>query len=212
MECDTVIKHSQIDETASVGSGSFIMNSSIGRKCSIDKRNYFVDARIDDMTYTGVNTNIISTDIGKYCCISRNIDIGGNEHNYLSATMYPEYRLKSSLGKGLNVHHKEKPVVIGNDVWIGAGVCIIRKPGLTIGDGAVIGAGAIITKSVPPYAIVAGVPAKVIKYRFSPEIIQNLLDLRWWDWDFETVYENRKLLTADINEEIIEKLKKISNH
>ncbi len=72
-----------------------------------------------------------------------------------------------------------KRVKIGNDVWIGYGALIVG--GVTIGDGACIGAGAIVTKDVPPYAIVGGVPAKVLKYRFPEQIIAKLLDEKWWN-------------------------------
>ena len=83
------------------------------------------------------------------------------------------------------------PVTIGNDVWIGANVCIL--PGISIGDGAVLAAGAVITKDVPPYAIVGGVPAKVIKYRFSEDIIKKLLKIKWWNWEEEKVKKNKDL-------------------
>lgn len=85
-----------------------------------------------------------------------------------------------------------RPVVIGNDVWIGANVCIL--PGVHVGDGAVIAAGAIVTKDVPPYAIVGGIPAKVIRYRFSPKEIHTLLKIRWWDWSVEKIEKNIELL------------------
>lgn len=77
---------------------------------------------------------------------------------------------------------------IGNDVWIGWGVLI--KGGVTIGNGAVIGARSVVTKDVPPYAVVAGVPAKVIKYRFEQEKIDLLQQLQWWNWDIDRIYEN----------------------
>ncbi|MNI40841.1 Chloramphenicol acetyltransferase [compost metagenome] len=83
-------------------------------------------------------------------------------------------------------------IVIGNDVWIGANAVIL--PGVTLGDGAVIGAGAVVTKDVPPYAIVGGVPAKVIRYRFTPEEIEVLLRIKWWEWEIEEIKSKAYLL------------------
>ena len=82
---------------------------------------------------------------------------------------------------------EQKEIRIGNDVFIGANVTILD--GVTIGDGAVIGAGAVVVKDIPPYAVAVGVPAKVIKYRFTPEQIKALLEIKWWDFD-ETELQN----------------------
>jgi len=78
--------------------------------------------------------------------------------------------------------------IIGNDVWIGANAIILQ--GVTIGDGAIVAAGAVVTKDVPPYAIVGGVPAKVIKYRFPDSTIVKLLEIKWWDKPEEWILEN----------------------
>lgn len=78
---------------------------------------------------------------------------------------------------------------IGNDVWIGSNVLI--KGGVTIGDGAVVGMGSIVTKDVPPYAVVAGNPAKIIKYRCNDEQIKALLRIKWWDWPIELIKERK---------------------
>ena len=85
-----------------------------------------------------------------------------------------------------------RPVVIGNDVWIGGYVSIL--PGVRIGDGAVIAAGAVVTGDVEPYAIVGGVPAKTIRYRFDEEMIKKLLEVKWWEWSVEEVEKNIELL------------------
>ena len=99
----------------------------------------------------------------------------------------------------------QKPVFIGNDVWIGLNVVVMD--GVSIGDGAVIGAGAVVTKDIPPYAIAVGVPAKVIKYRFSEDIIHRLLKTRWYDQPDEVI---KKLPFDNIEKclEILEGLRK----
>jgi virginiamycin A acetyltransferase len=74
---------------------------------------------------------------------------------------------------------------VGNDVWIGYGSTVM--PGVTIGDGAIVGSCSVVTKDVPPYAIVGGNPAKVIRYRFDEVTIARLLELRWWDWPIERI-------------------------
>ena len=120
--------------------------------------------------------------------------------------MMPAYRLEKKLGGQLAKHPAEAPITVGNDVWIGQGVSIVRKEGLRIGDGAVIGSGAVVTKSVPDYAIVAGVPARVIRYRFPEEFIPRLLALRWWDWPDEDVLACRGLLTGELTEKSLASL------
>lgn len=84
---------------------------------------------------------------------------------------------------------------IGNDVWIGYGATILS--GVRIGDGAIVGANAVVTKDVPPYAIVAGNPAHVIRMRFSPQIISDLLQIQWWNWPFDKIRKNMPLLLSD---------------
>jgi hypothetical protein len=87
-----------------------------------------------------------------------------------------------------------RPPTIGSDVWIGSNVTVLQ--GVTVGHGAVIAAGAVVTKDVPPYAIVGGVPAKVIRYRFAPEVVRELLELRWWEWPLERILEARDVFLA----------------
>lgn len=209
-ENNTIIRHTTLGDGIKVADDCLIMDSILGDHCDIDCRNRIISADIGRMTYTGADTSAMWCRIGSFCCISRLVDIGGNEHNYLAASMMPAYRIKSALGKGLAVHHKETPIVIGSDVWIGSGAAILRKEGLTVGDGAVIGSGAVVTKSVPPYAVVAGVPARIIRYRFEEDVISRLLALKWWDWEDEKIYTCRKLLSRDLTDEVLTELEKMA--
>lgn len=155
----------------------------------------------------------MATSIGRYCSINGTARIWNN-HSLDCVTTSPVLDYPNFYGINKYLQRKEllgkygahfdnhpfenspirnnKPVVIGNDVWIGAYVSIL--PGVTIGDGAVIAAGAVVNKDVPPYAIVGGVPAKVIRYRFNLEQIKLFLQIRWWEWPHEKIEDNIELM------------------
>jgi acetyltransferase-like isoleucine patch superfamily enzyme len=146
-------------------------------------------------TYCGYNVVVFNRDttIGNFVSIASNVSIGAASHHldFLSTSkiFYSDYfRAKFGLEKKIikDRHFvSNEPCKIGNDVWIGQNVVI--KNGLTIGDGAVLAAGAIVMKDVPAYAIVGGVSAKIIKFRFDQEIIKELLEIKWWDLPFEII-------------------------
>lgn len=102
-----------------------------------------------------------------------------------------------------------KTTVIGNDVWIGSNVVILG--GLNIGDGAVIGAGAVVTKDVQPYSIVVGNPAREIKKRFSEQIISDLMEIKWWGFPPEILADNVEVLNRNVDEKSIQILRKIKD-
>lgn len=137
---------------------------------------------IDDYTYVAHNSNISYTEIGKYCSIGPNLLCGWGIHptNGISTSpMFYSTRKQNGFSVCSEIKIKErKKIHIGNDVFIGANVTILD--GVTIGDGAVIGAGAVVSKDIPPYAVAVGCPIKIVRYRFSPEIIDNLLKIQWW--------------------------------
>lgn len=144
--------------------------------------------------------------IGNYCSFADNITILlGGEHHTDWITTYP-FKTLGNPDFNLNCDRKSKgDVVIKNDVWISKNVIILS--GVVIGNGAVIGAGSVVTKNVPSYSIVAGNPAKIIKYRFNSEEIASLKKIAWWDWPSEKIEKNRNsLLSNQIDEFIIQNL------
>lgn len=164
-------------------------------------------------TYIAANTEIENAEIGKFCSIADHCRIGMSGHSldYLSTSPIFTQRINALQDKWVEkdvFEHKsdEERVYIGNDVWIGSHVLI--NGGVKVGDGAVIGAGAVVVKDVPPYAIVGGVPAKLIRYRFSPEIIDGLVKVKWWSLPEEQIKNNIRLFQSDsIDLDTIESLK-----
>lgn len=155
-------------------------------------------------TYFGPNT-AFNGRIGRFCSVGENFRVvtGLHPYTYPFATTSPlffslqnqthaTFADTQEFKELRNAAESDFPVIIGNDVWINARVTIVS--GVTVGDGAVLLAGAVITKDVPPYAIVGGVPARVLRYRFSQPDIDYLLRLRWWDKDIEWIKANRRLL------------------
>ncbi len=128
--------------------------------------------------------------IGNYCSISNySIFDGGFGHYHENVSQY-DWR---QMGFESNFHSKTKgDISVGSDVWIGDNAIIMS--GVSIGHGAVIAAGSIVTKDVDPYVIVAGVPAKMKKYRFSLDVIEALLDIAWWDWTEDKIRDNINLI------------------
>lgn len=136
--------------------------------------------------------------IGKYCSIAREVLMILGNHRSDTVTTYPFKDISFAwpeAADATNDHSTKGDIVIGNDVWIGARANIMS--GVTIGSGAVIAAAAVVTKDVPPYAIVGGNPARVIKYRFPEKTIERLLAIAWWDWPEALIRERMQLLMSD---------------
>lgn len=143
--------------------------------------------------------------VGKFCSIAYNLNIylGGN-HRSDWVTTYPFGHIHQNIFNNFNGegHPSTKGnVIIGNDVWIGNSVTIMS--GVTVGDGSIIGANSVVTKNVEPYSIVGGNPAKLIKYRFSSEQIEKLLEIKWWNWDDDKINTHTPLLCNENIDEFI---------
>lgn len=144
-----------------------------------------------DTAIKGGISEIVS--IGRYCSINEKAYMGGNHAQMISTNAYLYDEILCNKYRTSNeVSHRG--VIIGNDVWIGAYSFINSSRVKNIGDGAIIAAGAVVNSDVPPYAIVGGVPARILKYRFNPEQIDILLCVKWWDKTDEWLYRHREYL------------------
>jgi acetyltransferase-like isoleucine patch superfamily enzyme len=133
--------------------------------------------------------------IGKFCSLADGINIllGGNHRpDWVSTYPFPAIDHWPEAANIEGHPATNGDVIIGNDVWIGHKATILS--GVTVGDGAVVGARSVVTRKVPPYAIVGGNPARIIRMRFSEDIIRQLLEVRWWDWEPERIRRNIPLL------------------
>lgn len=166
------ILESKIDPTTVINSGCQIVNSSIGR-----------------YSYVGYDCTVINTSIGNFCSFANHISIGAAEHPIEWVSMSPVFENVTNSGPQKRFSKFDvlpsSHTNIGSDVWIGHGA--ILKGGITIGHGAVIGAGSVVTKDVEPYAIVAGCPARIIRKRFTDDIIQRLINSKWWEMSDENL-------------------------
>lgn len=174
-----------IDKLSKLGNYNIIFNNTC-----------ITNSSIGDHTYIQKNSNINYADIGKFCSIASNVYIGLGIHKIDSVSSHPAFYYAPLLVKSYFHNKNFSPYLktkIGHDVWIGTNALI--KDGIKIGTGAVIAAGAVVTKDVPEYAVAGGVPAKIIKYRFSKNIIKKLLKIQWWDQSDKWLKENSELFS-----------------
>ena len=171
----------------------------------------FMDGDIRVGRYTsinGPNTDILvginNIEIGSFCSIAGNVTIQEYNHNFKKITSYFIQEHLFSKERPMEITSKG-PIIIGNDVWIGTH-CVILS-GAHIGHGAVIGANSVVTNSIPPYAIAVGSPARVLKYRFSEDIINILLVIEWWNWPIEKIRNNHALFDTELTIKDLDNIK-----
>ncbi len=162
---------------------SYIIDESILGKELLIKPNVSISSTlksIGNYTYIGDGTTILNCKkIGNYSCISHDVKIGLDNHELEVVGTSPIFYDKNRGWVKQNLQQKQEPTIIGNDVLISANAMIMS--GVKISTGAVIAAGAFVNKDVPPYAIVAGIPAKIIRYRFEESLQKKLLSSQWWE-------------------------------
>jgi acetyltransferase-like isoleucine patch superfamily enzyme len=148
-----------------------------------------------------------AVEVGKFCSIASGVVLVLRDHRTDSVTTYPFRALRSFWPGGGPAapedHVTHGNIVIGNDVWIGARAMIMS--GVTVGDGVVIGANSVVTRDLPPYSMAAGSPARMFRFRFSPDRIESLLRIRWWDWPDEAVDRHIPLMLGDNVDEFLQR-------
>lgn len=172
------VHHSKLSESARVASGTQVVNTTIGK-----------------YSYIGNFCTIVYSEIGNFCSVADNCIIGGANHPIKQISTSPVFQEGQNILKKNFYDHKFKPYVttnIGNDVWIGNN-CLV-KAGITISDGAIIGMGSVVTKDVGPFEIWAGNPAKLIRYRFEDDVIEKLVNIKWWDFQDEKIQSVSKYM------------------
>jgi acetyltransferase-like isoleucine patch superfamily enzyme len=175
---------------------SIVLKSHVGNYVKVYPSAQVSNSKIDSYSYIGVDSTITRTEIGKFCSIGKNCMIGLGKHpssQYISTSpvFYSDQKALDITFADRKYFEEYGSITIGNDVWIGNRVVIMDN--IKIGDGAIIGAGSVVTKDIPNYAIYAGVPAKLIRYRFSQEMISFLLEVKWWDKDESWLRDNFKI-------------------
>ncbi len=188
-------EHRYKSEKLKIGYMSKIHNVNFGNYNRVFNNCVVKDSKIGDMTFIAENTQIARTKIGKFCSIGPSCRIGlGNHPSKTFVSTHPAFYSNGAqflMTFSDDCYFDEfSQIEIGNDVWIGANVTMIGD--IKIGNGAIIAAGAVVTKDVPDYAIVGGVPAKIIRYRFGPNEITHLLKIQWWNLDFNWLRSNFK--------------------
>lgn len=156
----------------------------------------------------GPNTDLLSKinwiKVGNFSSIARNVSI--QEYNHHSERPTTFFMQKNVFGEPLETDISSRgDIVIGNDVWIGTKVTILS--GITIGDGAIVAANSVVTNNIPPFAIVGGCPARIIKYRFDEPLIARLNELGWWNWPVEKVKKNQDFFRSELTLESFSKIR-----
>lgn len=193
--CKVYFEHKYAKKHLVIGYMARFSNCAFGRYNTLYVNVQIVNVTMGDFSYIANNSKIANAEIGKFSCIGSEVLAGLGKHpsrDFVSThPMFYSPFCQAQMTFSPNAAYDEfERIKIGNDVWIGARAIILD--GVTIGDGAIVAAGAVVTKDVPDYAVVGGVPAKVLRYRFEENEIAFLKQFKWWDKDIDWLHKNYK--------------------
>ena len=177
----------KLGEEATIHPSARLRDCSLGRYVEIGEGVVMLASTLGDYSYAERFCDIANAGIGKFANIASFVRIGAtdhpmdraSQHHFLYRSEY--YWDDAEPDRAFFAHRASRRATVGHDTWLGHGSMVM--PEVTVGHGAVVAAKAVVTKDVPPYAIVAGVPARVIKWRHAPPVAERLMALAWWDWD-----------------------------
>jgi phosphonate metabolism protein (transferase hexapeptide repeat family) len=184
-------RNKRLGEQPYIHSTSIVRDSHLGSWTDVGPRTYIVESTFDDYSYAAGDVMIIYSKVGKFCSIASHVRVNPGNHPMDRVTQHHctyrrvQYRFGDCDDEDFFDWRRAAKCTIGHDVWIGSSAIVL--PGVQIGTGAVVGAGAVVTKDVAPYEIVGGVPAKPIRKRFTDDVITKLMQITWWDWDRQTL-------------------------
>ncbi|SLN61133.1 Virginiamycin A acetyltransferase [Roseivivax jejudonensis] len=168
-----------------------ITDTRFGRYCEVGRGSRIAHAEIGDYSYCDRYADIANAEIGKFANIASFARIGPTDHPMANASLHHflyrshDYWDDADLDEAFFRHRRSRIARIGHDTWIGHNAVI--RPEITVGDGAVVAAGAVVTKDVAPYEIVGGVPARPLRRRYPAKVAERMQALAWWDWDHDTL-------------------------
>ncbi len=199
---NAAVNASNLGSDCRIETGAQVSRSLLESSIAVHQNAELCGVNVGRFSYIARETVLNEVNVGRFCSIGPRCLIGSGDHPVDWVSTSPVFysniqQTGRSLAEGLPANAsftERRRIAIGNDVWIGAHVFV--RDGVNIGNGAIVAAGAVVTKDVPPFALVGGVPARNIRFRFPPELVEQLQSIAWWDWPEDLLREAQPLISS----------------